>query len=52
MMSVGSNFSVIALDRIYDKKEHEILLKQLHETHKEIISITLEQVKNMAGNLL
>ncbi len=33
MMSVGSNFSVIVLDSISDKKEREILLKQLHETH-------------------
>ncbi|MGP1924949.1 MAG: arginine deiminase-related protein [Arsenophonus sp. NEOnobi-MAG3] len=29
-----------------------MLLKELHETHKEIIIITLEQVKNMAGNIL
>lgn len=52
MMSVGSNFAVVALDNISDKKEREMLLKQLHETHKEILPITLEQVKNMAGNIL
>ncbi|MGP1871642.1 MAG: citrulline utilization hydrolase CtlX (plasmid) [Arsenophonus sp.] len=52
MMSVGSNFAVIALDSISNNKEREILLKQLDETHKEIIPITLEQVKNMAGNIL
>ncbi|MGP1924931.1 MAG: citrulline utilization hydrolase CtlX [Arsenophonus sp. NEOnobi-MAG3] len=52
MMSVGSNFAVVALDSISNKKEGKILLKQLYESHKEIIPITLEQVKNMAGNIL
>lgn len=52
MMSVGSDFAVVALDSISNKKEREMLLKQLDETNKEIISISLEQVKNMTGNIL
>lgn len=52
MMSVGSKFAVVALDSISNKKERKILLNQLRETNKEIIEITLNQVKNMAGNIL
>lgn len=52
MMSVGSNFAVVALDSISDKEERDVLIKQLEENNKEIVPITLDQVKNMAGNIL
>lgn len=52
MMSVGSNFAVVALDSITKNEDREILSKQLKANNKEIIPITLEQVQNMAGNIL
>lgn len=52
IMSVGSDFAVVALDSITQNEDREILLKQLKANNKEIIPITLEQVQNMAGNIL
>jgi len=52
MMSVGSNFAVVSLDSISDATERDALSNQLRTTNKEIVPITLEQVANMAGNIL
>lgn len=52
ILSVGSHFAVIALDSISDERERATLVQQLQETHKEIVPISQEQVKHMAGNVL
>lgn len=52
MLSVGSNFAVVALESVTHNGDRDILLKQLEANNKEIIPITLEQVQNMAGNIL
>lgn len=52
VMSVGSHFAVVALDSISEKEKRDALIKQLKINNKEIVSITLEQLKNMAGNII
>lgn len=52
MMCLGEKFSVICLDSIDDKKERKNVIKHLKEDHKEIISISEEQVNSFAGNML
>lgn len=52
MMSVGENKAVICLDCITDIKERENVVKELKDGNKEIIEISLEQVKNFLGNVL
>lgn len=52
MMCVAEEFAVICLDTIEDKKEHKNVLKSLKEDSKEIISISVEQMNDFAGNML
>ncbi len=52
MMSIGSHFAIVCLDAIPDKKEKKFVLKQLKETKKEIIPITLAQLEAFAANVL
>lgn len=52
MMCVGTDFAVICLDSIDDKKERKNVLKHLKEDGKEIIEITEHQVNQFAGNML
>ena len=52
MMCVGTDFAVICLDSIDDKKERKNVVKHLKENGKEIIEITESQVNQFAGNML
>lgn len=52
MMCVAEEFAVICLDTIEDKKEHKNVLKSLKDDGKEIISISVEQMNDFAGNML
>src|SRR5690606_16158049 len=52
MMCVGTDFAVICLDSIDDKKERKNVVKHLKEDGKEIIEITESQVNRFAGNML
>ena len=52
MMCLGEKFAVVCLNAIDDLKERSMLINSLHETEKEIIEISPEQVKNFAGNML
>ncbi len=52
MMSVATNFAIVSLQSIDDKKERKSLLKQLKLDNKEIIAITEKQVDHFAGNML
>jgi len=52
IMCLGEKFSVICLDSIDDKKERKNVIKHLKEDHKEIISISEQQVNSFAGNML
>ena len=52
MMALGEDFAVVCLDTITDKSERKNVLHHLKEDHKEIISITAEQMYQYAGNML
>lgn len=52
VMSVGEDFSVVCLDAIKYENERISLRNSIEESGKEIITISLEQMKNFAGNCL
>ncbi|MGB3591270.1 MAG: arginine deiminase-related protein [Nonlabens sp.] len=52
MMALGEQYAVICLDCIDDKKERKNVLKSLQQSGKEVITITEDQVKRFAGNMM
>lgn len=52
MMAMGDEYVVICLDSIQDKHERAHVEEKLTQTHHEIISISLDQVNQFAGNML
>ena len=52
ILCVAENFAVICLDAIKDEQQKAIILDSFKKTNKKVIKITLDQVKNYAGNLL
>ena len=52
MMCVATEFAIICLAAIDDKKERKNVLKHLKENGKEVIAISEQQVHEFAGNML
>jgi hypothetical protein len=52
LMCVGSKFAVVCLDSITNEDEKNAIVTILKLTHKEIISISFNQMNNFAGNML
>ncbi|KAA6434151.1 amidinotransferase [Dyadobacter flavalbus] len=52
LMCIGDIFAVICLEAIKDPDERQLVRAALEETKKFIIEISLEQVRNFAGNML
>ncbi|CAM4030968.1 citrulline utilization hydrolase CtlX [Flavobacterium weaverense] len=52
MMCLGETFAVICSDCIDDKKERKMVLDNLKENNKEVITISEDQVNNFVGNML
>ncbi|RNI31166.1 citrulline utilization hydrolase CtlX [Rufibacter latericius] len=52
IMSIGADFALVCLEAIPDEEEQGLLLEALVDTGKEIIDLSLAQVKKMAGNML
>lgn len=52
LMSLGTDFCVICFDAIPESEEKKSLIDSLHQTKKEIIEISLEQMNKFAGNML
>ncbi|WP_300393318.1 citrulline utilization hydrolase CtlX [Fusobacterium sp.] len=52
MMSIGENRAIVCFECIPEKIERENLRNELEESGKEIIEISLEQVKKFLGNTL
>lgn len=52
MMCNGTYYSVICLDAIDDKAEMKNVVKSLEDDNKEIITISEEQLKLFAGNMI
>jgi len=52
MMCLGDTFAVVCLDAIDDLDERNNIINTLERTRKEIVSISEDQVKTFAGNML
>ncbi len=52
MMCIATNFAVVCLDAIDDKKERKMVSDNLKEDGKEIVTITEKQMQAFAGNML
>jgi len=52
LMCIGSKFAVICLDSITNEDEKNALTTILKLTHKDIITISFEQMNAFAGNML
>ena len=52
MMSVGTGFALVCLDSIASEEERNLLTSTLLLTDKEIIKLSLEQIRHFAGNML
>ncbi|MDB4904610.1 MAG: hypothetical protein JWQ63_3891 [Mucilaginibacter sp.] len=52
LMCIGSEFAVVCLDSITDEDEKNAIVTILKLTHKEIITISFNQMNNFAGNML
>ncbi|GHB60775.1 citrulline utilization hydrolase CtlX [Persicitalea jodogahamensis] len=52
LMCVGDFFAVICLEAIKNEKERLHVCERLRETGKEVVEISLDQMKNFAGNML
>ncbi len=52
MMCLGDKFVVACLKSITDENEKRLFCKKLHQTGKEIVEISFEQMKRFAGNML
>ena len=52
LMCIGDFFAVICLEAIKNEEEKNRVRRRLEETEKEIVEISLDQMKNFAGNML
>ncbi|MGG7663407.1 citrulline utilization hydrolase CtlX [Dyadobacter sp. BHUBP1] len=52
LMCIGDIFAVVCLEAIKDPDERLMVRSVLEETHKEVIEISLEQMRHFAGNML
>ncbi len=52
LMCVGDFFAVICLEAIKDEDEKHLVRERLQDTGKEVVEISLDQMKNFAGNML
>lgn len=52
MMSVAEKFAVVCLDAIRKDEDQERVLEKLSSTNHKIISISFEQMRSFAGNIL
>lgn len=52
MMAIGPEYAVVCSSCIKKEDEREAFLKQLRNSGKDIIELTLEQVEQFAGNML
>ena len=52
MMCNGTHYSVICLDAIDDQAEMKKVVESLEDDNKEIITISEEQLKLFAGNMI
>lgn len=52
MMAIGEDICIICLDAIADEEERNEVIAQLEQNDKEIIEISISQMKHFAGNMI
>lgn len=52
MMCLGTGFAVACMESIRDSNERANFTRKIHQTKRELVSITLEQMNRFAGNML
>lgn len=52
MMCIAEQYAVICLDSIKNEAERKVVAKQIEQSGKEIIAISMEQMNCFAGNML
>jgi hypothetical protein len=52
LMCVGSDFAVLCADAIRDAAQRRAVVRRLEDTGHEVITITLDQMNDFAGNML
>lgn len=52
LMGIGENKAIVCLEAIKDKQERQMVYDKLINSGKEVIEISLEQVKQFLGNTL
>jgi hypothetical protein len=52
IMCVGANFVVICLEAIATASERVLILETIRNSGKEVVDISMHQLKNFAGNML
>lgn len=52
VMSVGEDFAVVCTEAIKSAKESKMLIRRLGDTGKDVLSISMEKMYNMCGNIL
>lgn len=52
MMSIGEDFAVVCLDSIRNDEDQELVLGHLSDTNHKVISISYDQMKAFAGNII
>ena len=52
MLSIGEKFAVICAESISDEKERKFVLDSLHQSKKEIIEITMDQMNHFCANVI
>jgi hypothetical protein len=52
IMCVGTNFVVICLEAIANENDRVLILEAIRQSGKEVLNISMNQLKNFAGNML
>ncbi len=52
MMCVADEYAVVCLDSIPNETERDLVTQTLQDSHKELISISMDQMAHFAGNML
>jgi hypothetical protein len=52
MMSIGNGYAIVCLECIDDEDERDELVGQLESVNKEVIEISINQMRAFAGNIL
>ena len=52
MLCIGDRFAVVCLESIADAAERERVRRRLEESRHELVSISLQQMQDFAGNML